>query len=312
MGLKPDIRIKLRNFFKKYGKLIGTIALVWFTIIAINKILKISNQTKEPTTTYTPHEAVLDSNEKAPTKVKNSIEDFIEQYIKYCNNEQYTAAYNMLSDECKDYFGSFRTYAAYVSNKFDQPKIYSLQNYSNKDGKYIYNVKLYDDILASGLTNSVYNYQQEKITASYDKDNNVVFSVGNYIGEEVINNVQENDYVKIDVQSKDVKYSTETYKVKITNRSENILVVKNGQVDNEVVVQLDGEIRKDIGTNNKIIIEPGKNFVVELTFNKYFDDESEVQNLIFNSIRVVEHYIEDDPNEENAIDKFSVQLALEE
>ena len=312
MGLKPDTRIKIRNFFKKYGKLIGIIAFVWFTIIAINSLLKENNKIKEPTTTYTPHEAVLDSKEKAPTKVKSSMEEFIDKYINYCNNEQYTAAYNMLSDECKDYFGSFSTYAAYVSNKFDQPKIYSIQNYSNKDGKYIYNVKLYDDILATGLTNSTYNYQQEKITASYDEDNNVVFSVGNYIGEVEINNVQENDYVKIDLLSKSVKYSTETYKVRITNRSENILVIKNGFAESEVVLQMDGEIREDIATNNKIIIEPGEENLAYFTFNKYYDDVKEAQNLIFNSIRVVENYIEDDPNEDNAIYKFSVQLGLEE
>ena len=312
MGMKPDTRIKIRNFLKKYGKLIGTIALVWFTIISINSILKINSKTKEPTTTFTPHEAVLDSLENTPTKVKNSMEDFIEKYIKHCNNEQYTAAYNMLSDECKDYFGTFSNYAEYVSNKFDQPKIYSIQNYSNKDGKYIYNIKLYDDILASGLTNSVYNYQEEKITASYDEDKNVVFSVGNYIGEVEINNVQENDYIKIDLQSKSVKYSTETYRVKITNRSENILVIKNGQVDAEVVLELDGELRRTINAESQIILKPYESTVVYLTFNKYYDAASEPKNLIFNSIRVVENYIEENPNEENAIYKFSVQLGLEE
>lgn len=312
MGLKPDTRLKIRNFFKKYGKLIGLIAIIWLTVIGINKLLKISNQKKEPITTYTPHEAVLDSAEKAPTKVKDSMEEFIDKYINYCNNEQYKDAYNMLSDECKEYFGTFSNYAKYVYNKFDQPKIYSLQNYSNKDGKYIYNVKLYDDILASGLTNSVYNYQEEKITASYDKNNNVVFSVGNYIGEVQINNVQENDYIKVDLQSKAVKYSTETYKVRITNRSENIIIIKNGQVNSEVVLQLDGEMRDEINYKEEIILEPGESSVYYFTFDKYYDDEGEAKNLIFNSIRVVEHYIEDNPNEENAIDKFSVQLALEE
>ena len=312
MGLKPDTRLKIRKFFKNNGKLIATIAFVWLVVIGINQLLKITNNKKVPTTTYTPHEAVLDSVEKAPSKVKNSMEEFIDEYINYCNNEQYTAAYNMLSDECKEYFGTFNTYAGYVSNKFDQPKIYSIQNYSNKDGKYIYNVKLYDDILASGLTNSVYNYQEEKITASYDENNNVVFSVGNYIEEVEINNVQENDYVKIDLQSKSVKYSSETYKVRITNRSENILVIKNGEINNEIVLQLGTEIRADISTKNKIILKPGENSVYYFTFNKYYDDSNDAQNLIFNSIRVVENYIEENPNEENAIDKFSVKLGLEE
>lgn len=311
MGLKPDTRIKIRRFLKNNGKLISIIAFVWIVVIGINQLLKIANKQKEPTTTYTPHVAVMDSVEKAPTKVKNSMEEFVDQYITYCNNEQYTAAYNMLSDECKDYFGTFESYAGYVSSKFDQPKIYSIQNYSNKDGKYIYNIKLYDDILATGLTNTVYNYQEEKITASYDEEKNVVFSVGNFIGEVAINNVQENEYVKIDLLSKTVKYSTETYKVKITNRSENTLVIKNGELKNEVLLQLGGDLREDINSSNPIIIRPGNSSTYNITFNKYYDGASEAENLIFNSIRVVENYIEDNPNEENAIYKFSVQLALD-
>ena len=88
MGMKPDTRIKIRNFLKKYGRLIGIIALVWFTIISINSILKINSKTKEPTTTFTPHEAVLDSLENTPTKVKNSMEDFIEKYIKHIKEQK--------------------------------------------------------------------------------------------------------------------------------------------------------------------------------------------------------------------------------
>ena len=34
MGLKPDTRIKIRNFFKKYGKLIGIIAFVLGVLVS--------------------------------------------------------------------------------------------------------------------------------------------------------------------------------------------------------------------------------------------------------------------------------------
>ena len=309
MGINPNLRLKIRNFFKKYGKIIGIFALVWLAIILINQALKINTTSKEPSTTYTPHEAILDSSQKTPKKVKNSIEEFIEKYIEHCNKEQYTDAYNMLSDECKEYFVSFNSYARYVSNKFDEPKIYSIQNYSNKDGKYIYNVKLYNDILASGLTNSVYNYQEEKITASYDEDKNIVFSVGNFIEEVKINNVQENEYLKIDVKSKIVKYSNEIYKVRLTNRSENIIVIKNSELNNEIVLKSNNELRNNINEET-IILKPGETTFYNLTFDKYYDDTNDSQSLIFNSIRVVEQYIEENPNEENAVYKFSAEVIL--
>lgn len=309
MVINPNTRIKLRKFFKKYGKLIAIIALIWISVITVNELLKINNKNKKPTTTYEPHTAVIDTGKKAPVKVQNSIEEFIEKYIDHCNNEQYTDAYNMLSDECKEYFGNFNTYAYYVSNKFDKPKIYSLQNYSNANEKYIYNIKLYDDILATGLTNSVYNYQEEKITVSYDEDRNLVFSIGNFIGKEKVNSVQENDYLKVDVRNKTVKYGTETYEVRFTNRSENIIVIKNNTVKEEIVLKLNGEIREEM-YNEEIVIYPGESNTYTFVFEKFYDDSEESQSIIFNTIRVVERYIEENPNEENAIEKFSIEVGL--
>ncbi len=43
-------------------------------------------------------------------------------------------------------------------------------------------LKLYDNFLATGLTNQKYRYVEEKMAINYDEDGNIVFSVGNYMG----------------------------------------------------------------------------------------------------------------------------------
>ena len=52
MAIKPEVRLKIRKFFKKYGKLIITIVFVWLAIIAIDKLLGRFNLNTDPTTTY--------------------------------------------------------------------------------------------------------------------------------------------------------------------------------------------------------------------------------------------------------------------
>lgn len=309
--MNPDIKLKIHKFLKKYGKIIGIAICIWLAIILINKLLKMSNNKKEPSTTYKPHVSVMDQSSSSPKKVQRSVEEFIKEYVDYCNNGEFEKAYNMISDDCKEYvFRNLTEYEKYIQNKFNDKKIYSIQNYSNYKGKYIYSVKLYDDILASGLTNSAYMYQEEKIIASYNKKGEVVFSVGNFVEQEEILSVQENEYIKADIKRKIVKYGFEIYDVKLTNKTENIILIKNNEIDNEILLNLSSELRKETTTNN-IILEPEETKLISVGFEKFYDDKINSKSIIFNSIRVLNEYIENSPNEDNAIHKFSMELGLD-
>lgn len=308
--MNPDMKLKIRKFLKKYGKIIGIAICIWLTIILINKLLKMSNNKKEPSTTYKPHVSVMDQSSSSPKKVQRSVEEFIKEYVDYCNNGEFEKAYNMISDDCKEcVFKNLTEYEEYIQNKFSDKKIYSIQNYSNYKGKYIYSVKLYDDILATGLTNSAYMYQEEKIVASYNKKGEVVFSVGNFIEQEEILSVQENEYIKADIKRKIVKYGFEIYDVKLTNKTENIILIKNNEIDNEILLNLSSELRKEI-TTNSIILEPEETRLISVGFEKFYDDKINSKSIIFNSIRVLNEYIPNNPNEDNAIHKFSMELGL--
>ena len=224
----------------------------------------------------------------------------------------------MISDDCKkNFFGDdYDTYVSYVQQKFDgNTKRYAIQDYSNVDGKYIYNVKIFNDFLATGLTNQRYVFQEEKIIVSYDEDKNIVFSVGNYVDSKPLKYMASNDYLRVEVTQVTEKYSFCIYKLKFINRSNYTVVVKDGLSGNwEVGLAISNEIRSTIDNDINIILEPGESKNVQLSFEKFYDSSSEPNGIVLNAVRVMENYTGNpdtaEAEIENAIDKFSMTVAF--
>jgi hypothetical protein len=317
MAINPDLRLKIRHFFKKHKRVIIIIVVTVLIVILINRLLMKMRSRRAPQVTYKPHTSVLDTTSSVPTKVADGFEDFIDKYINYCNNRNYVEAYNLISEDCKKNFfdNSYNSFVDYVSQKFDSTKRYAIQNYSNYDGKYIYTVKIFDDFLATGLTGQSYRYQEEKITASYDDNKNVVFSVGNYIQSKKLNYMASNNYLKAEVTEVMQKYSFSVYTLKLTNRSNYTIVVKDGNIDAiEVGLYVGQELRGTQDNDTKIIIPPGETITVSLAFSQFFDSSIEASGIVLDAVRVMESYTGNpeniDSEIENAVDKFSMTIAF--
>ena len=314
--MKTNIRSKIIKFLKKNGRIIGTVLIIVLVIYGINAMFRNYRNNNTPTTSYEPEVAVL-SSEKMPTKVQKTTEDFIAEYVEYCNNGEYEKAYNMISDDCKNnYFLNFSNYKEYVQNKFYTKRKYSVQSYSKYNDKYIYNLRLFDDFMATGLTNSTYRFQEEKITASYDENNKIVFCVGNFIAKETMEGVQENDYLKVDIVDRILCYNYEKYTVRFTNRCDHTVVIQDGNAgEEEVLLDVGQDYR---GNENsllqKIILRPGESKEVPLLFRKFFDDNNESKSIVLNNVRIMDNYtgnVETAAQEiDNAIDKLSITVGM--
>lgn len=318
MATVTDFRLKIRHWFRKYGKIVFIILLAVAIIFTINKYLMLTDTIKIPETTYTPKVSVMNPSSEAPNIVQSTAEEKIEQYVGYCNEGNYQKAFNMLSEDCKKYAfnNSLDDFTDYVLVKMLTPKKYSIQNYSNYKGYYIYEVKYIDDILTTGLTNQTYKYSTEKIIFKKN-GSNFDMSVGNFVSYEEIKNVLENDYIKINVIDKLTRYSIETYKVKFTNRTDSTVVISDNLVKNEVKLVLPQEYRSVENTNDNVILSPGETKMVDFAFTKFFDDGDVSQGLLFSSVRVIEDYkgvngTEEEQRREidNAISKFSIEIPL--
>ncbi len=317
MTINPDVRIKIRNFFKKYGKLIIIIVFALILVIIINRLLTLNNAPEAPETSYTPHTTVLNT-EDVPKEYADSFEEFIENYVKYCNNGDYVSAYNLVSDDCKkNFFGnSYNNFVNYVSEKFNSTKSYAIQSYSKVDDTYIYSVKLYDNFLATGLTNQSYRYVEEKMAISKDDGGNIVFSVGNYMGSQDLQYQASNDYLVARITKSVEKYSFIIYNLQFTNRSNYTVVIQDGNTDDtEIYINIGDETRGCMEKDTKIVLAPGETKNVSISFSKFYDSETKVDSLVLNAVRVMENYTGDEETAQqeidNAIYKASMTISMQ-
>lgn len=310
-------RLKIRNFFKKYKRVIFIVLIVWLVIIAINFFLGRRSETPMLNTTYNPHEVVLTSDTEVPEKLQTPIEDTIDDYINKCNNKDYSGAFELLTTDCKTHvFGdSLDNFTTYASSVFPNKKRYSIQNYSNFGQAYIYNVKLIDDIIATGLTNQSYAYYEEKFAVK-EEDGKIKLNVNDYMGFNDLKKVAEDDYLKIRVENKEEFYSFEIYSVKITNKTDKKIVIYDGIVGNELSLISGQDERNPINVKDTITLEPGETRTFEITFNKYYDESTKASEIAFNKIRIMtEQYTGTEETEEEELSKaertYSITIPIQ-
>lgn len=320
-----ELRLKIRHFIRKNRKFVYIVIIVWLSIFLFDKILANMDVDYEPETTYEAHSSVMDDSSSTPKSMQDPIEDLIDEYIGYCNDGNYQRAFNMLSEDCKEYSfdNDVEKFMQHVLSKMPSRKQYFIQDYSNTTYNnkkfYIYEVRYTNDLLASGLTNSTYGFTSEKFTFYKENNGDIKMSTGDYIYHTDIKSISENEYLKIDVLDKVVNYETEEYKVKFTNRSNYTVVVADNVEGNEVLLALQNETRSRRSLTN-IVLEPNASMDITFTFTKFVDDGDVSQSLVCPAIRVMEKYTNPDYADEatiqseidNAISKFSMEVVVAE
>lgn len=293
MSRTTGLKVKISKWSKKHKKeLIVLCGIAFLILCIINTILKNkAPKIDPPSTTYTPHQSVYQEDVSVPKNYQQPIEDLVEKYFNYCNNGEYENAYNLITEDCRNkVYPTLTQFKGYVDHVFQgKKKIYNIQNYSVVDNKYIYNVRILDDILATGTTDG-YSYYEEKLILIED-NGQFKLSIGEYIGEEKLNIVAENDSMKVEIINKTVEYETETYTVKVTNKTNQYLVLLDNTQKDEILLNLGEQTRKPINTANSIVyLEPNSNKVETFVFNKFYDNGLKSQKLVFNSVRVLNEY----------------------
>jgi len=312
------IRLKVRNFFKKHKNKIYVVLVIWIVIIAINYLLGHKKEKIVLNTTYAPHEVLLTSDTEVPEELTSPIEDLIDNYVNKCNNKDYEGAFQLLTDDCKTHLfnDSLDEFTKYASSVFPKKKRYSIQNYSNYGGYYIYNIKLIDDIITTGLTNQTYAYYEEKI-AIKKEGNNLKLCVNDYMGYKELKNISEDDYLKIRVETKQQYYSYEIYTVKVTNKTDKQVILYDGIAGGEIYLISGTDKRLPTLVNAPLILIPGETKTIRITFAKYFDESTPADHLTFDKIRIMnESYTGEEESEEEELEKaektYSISISIRE
>lgn len=291
-----NIRLKINEFVKSHKKeVIIACLILWLIIFIINQILK--NRPKPadiPYTTYTPHKSVVNidnGDEDTPKEYEEKIENLVDKYFNYCNNGEYENAYNLITKECREkLYPTLEQFTAYVNFVFEgKKKIYNIQNYSIYENKYIYSIRILDDILANGTTDG-YSYYEEKLVL-IEENGEFKLSIGEYIGDENPNIQVEDENMIVEITNKSVDYETETYTIKITNKTDKYIVIADNTQDNEIVLDVDGQARHPINTTFVwFFARPNSNATLDVKFNKFYDNGLKSNKIVLNAIRILDSY----------------------
>ena len=314
MNLNARIILRTREFFRKHGRIILIIFIIWLVIFLANLYLKLRPKEINISKSYNPNNPVMDEGESIPNRLKKTINDKIQEYFDFCNNKEYENAFNMLTDECKEYIynNDIEEFKLYIDNIFNNKKIYNLQNYSNVDDIYIYNIKILDDVTANGATEE-YTVYQDKISLHYNKDNIKISNQG-YIGSKEINKETENDDMKVKVIKKEMSYYREEYTLEIRNKTDGYIMISDDLGSDQVTLNLGDQTRVALNTvNSNIVVLPGETSQITLLFDKYYDDKVNPKEIKFNNVRFLSAISSKNlngENTENIYKSYSMNIAL--
>ena len=318
MNLNARFLLAVNKFFRKNGRIIVIAVIALIVLLLLNNMLRNKQSNVDNRSSYNPDKPIIDDGGKVPSGERDKVKKTIDDFFNYCNNKDYENAYKYLMKDAKEYYfyDEIELFNGYVDSFFKTKKIYELQNYSNKDGVYIYTVKITEDVEATGATGG-YKAQEEKWVVRKAKEgveegvDGYCLAPHGYIGKKQLSYTAEDENMRIEITSKDQSYSKVGYNVKITNKTDYYIVLGNGTTYQEITLNVAGEERGITNTGMALVVDPDSTLTQQLIFESLYDSDKEISKLKFNLVRLdekVEDCLTDDGTGSNKKYSFNIDL----
>ncbi len=208
--------------------MILVIAFIFFIIQVLNNVAKENNQkTNEQIGKETTDNVVSYRNESKEIITGGTVPEFnqqnfgtiIDQFFTYCINHEPEEAYKMLSTDTKTVlYPSEKIFEnLYYKEKFEGDKQYSFQAWSGSGNRYIYQVKIFDNMLSTGKSKG--NYIEDYITICLE-DGDYTLNINSYIWRQKVNKEKSDDMLTIKINYIDVYKDYQIYTFQVKNNTE--------------------------------------------------------------------------------------------
>lgn len=235
-------------------------------------------------------------------------EQEINNFAQYCNSNQIEEAYNMLTTDCKQVlFPTINEFNNnYVQKIFTQKR--SIKVEDSMYGDLIYKVSYYADILANGGP-SQENTLQDYIRIE-QKDQDYKLSLNKFLYSENISKIENTNAIYMKVVQKQVYIDYEIYQVQITNQTQNTLLLSTRKENNTVSLIDEKEVEypanMDEQAIERLIVKPGATTLLNIKFNKIYNQERKDQAIKF--LDIVSDYEKYQRGEETEKIRLSIRL----
>ncbi len=263
---------------------------------------------KKKNNNYEPYEseseAIISSQDDVPDRYKEEFGNIIEEFYTYCINHEPQKAYNMLSTEIKN--NQYQTQelfeTLYYKSKFEGDKTYSFKAYYTSKRKYIYQVKIYDNMLSTGSKNTTYIEDYVTIVPEDDK---YKLNINKYISKEKINKSNSNELLSVNIDFVDTYLDYQIYTFTIKNNTENTILIDTKEKSKTLFLTTGNNNKFDsyLYENNEkdFIFEPYQSKTIKIKFNNKYRTDVTIQSITFSDIVNYNEYLENKNIERKSI-----------
>ena len=296
---------KLRRFYYQNRLKVwaGILAIVFVIAmiqvmnnLASKKLKEKNDKISEETTSknvvsYDKESESIISDSKVPEKYKKDFGELINQFFTYCTEHQPELAYNLLSKETKEalYPTEQLFEDLYYSEKFEGDKQFSFNSWLIKGKLYIYQVKIFNNMLSTGTTDE--NYYQDFVTIC-PEEGEYKLNINNLIDVKDINQRYSDETFDVKVINSKIYMDYEIYTFDIKNKSENTIRLDSGRdTDNIYLADTEGTKYNALLHENSeedLMIEPNETKRITIKFSNGYQQRIVID---MNNIKVVRKLI---------------------
>lgn len=320
---------KLIRFFSKNRKQVFRIILVIVSIIGLiqlldywaekeneeNSDIQLNVSTNSSNIVDNYQEIISDKSAiSGQTVSENKLKkdsDIINTFIKYCNEGNIEAAYQIITEECKEeMFPTIQDFNnIYYSKIFNgQSRNYTVENWVGN----VYQVKYTEDILSTGnLSNSITKNDYITIVSENDEKK---LNINNYVGRKILNKSTEYQDIKITVTNVDTYMDYEVYDLIIENNSENTILLDTSD-DTKSMYLLDSKNMKYYSYSheileNKLIVQSNFKNTLQIKFTNSYSSSRSIESLVFSKfvLNYDEYKEVEDKTQYEGIYQFKVKI----
>lgn len=250
-----------------------------------------NSQDKETTynnvVSYDKESKSIISEAKVSGEKKNTFGEVIDKFYTYCINHNPEKAYELLSNDIKSnmYESESLFERLYYSPKFEGNKQYSFQSWTTANGRYTYQVKIFDDMLSTGKKNG--KYIEDYVTI-VQENGSYKLNINSYIGKEEINAVEKNENISIKVTKAYIYKDYEIFDIIVKNNTNNqiLLDTREKTKTTYLVDNKDNKFEALLHENNEqdLLIDANQTKKIQIKYNVVARDDLKIKSITFNNI----------------------------
>lgn len=254
---------------------------------AKNKKTETKKETTSNVVSYYNESNSIITGEKISDEYGEQFGNFINEFFTACVEDDTQIAYSMLSDDTKqEMYQTKKLFEKnYCESRFKGDKQFSFQLWSSNDNIYIYQVKIFDNMLSTGKTND--NYIEEYVSLK-SENGEYKLNINSYLGRKNINKKNEDNKLSVQVVRVDSYLDFEIYTMNIQNKTERQILLDTRRKTNTCYVQdkLENKFEAFLYENKEedLTLNPNEIKTIQIKFSDSNRTNIKIESINFTDI----------------------------